>query len=398
MHHRTTCSPTQRLCALALAVSLLAVPSLALAAQSFGESIDAKKSERAQAEADLERLQTDLERQTDAYVSIAQRIEANQLEISQAATETAKLDVEITLAEEALSERAVQMYQSGPLSMFELLLTTHSITDFMMRTDVLVMLSDRDAQLADQVRQLRNESEAQESRLADRASQLVALQKAAEEQRVSIETGIQLQRRKAKELGRDIDALQRKRAAAFQGSAPTKSFVRETVISDANFRDATCMSAADIQAFLDRQPGVLKNYRGIDHNGKSRTAAQMIAEAATGWRVSPKVILATLQKEQSLLTAKHPSAYAYAWAMGCGKADSFTATQYKGFGKQIWWGAQKFDKNAKLWHSGIAKNVDGTTIHPTNPATHAQYMYTPHFHGVTSFWMLHWRYFGDPLG
>ena len=34
---------------------------------------------------------------------------------------------------------------------------------------------------------------------------------------------------------------------------------------------------------------------------------------------------------------------------------------------------------------------------PTNSATYSLYKYTPHFRGTMSFWMLYWRYFGDPL-
>jgi len=125
--------------------------------------------------------------------------------------------------------------------------------------------------------------------------------------------------------------------------------------------------------------------------------AQMIAEAAKGWRINPKVILVKLQKEQSLLADTSPSRNQYNWAMGCGKADSRTFYQYQGFGKQIWFGASKLDKNAGPWHPGISMKIDGSRIHPTNSATYSLYKYTPHFRGTKSFWRLYWRYFGDPL-
>jgi hypothetical protein len=41
--------------------------------------------------------------------------------------------------------------------------------------------------------------------------------------------------------------------------------------------------------------------------------------------------------------------------------------------------------------------IDGSTINPANSATYSLYKYTPHFRGTRSFWMLYWRYFGDPL-
>ena len=69
----------------------------------------------------------------------------------------------------------------------------------------------------------------------------------------------------------------------------------------------------------------------------------------------------------------------------------------QGFGNQVWWGAQKQNKNALDWHQGAFEPVDGTNIYPTNEGTFAQYRYTPHTSGVMSFWMIYWRYFRDPL-
>jgi hypothetical protein len=79
--------------------------------------------------------------------------------------------------------------------------------------------------------------------------------------------------------------------------------------------------------------------------------------------------------------------------MGCGKADSHTYTQYKGFGNQIWWGAQKLNKNASPWRSGVVMHIDSSVVNPTNSATYSLYKYTPHVHGATMFWTIWWRYF-----
>ena len=158
------------------------------------------------------------------------------------------------------------------------------------------------------------------------------------------------------------------------------------------------MSAADIQGFLNEQKGILRSYRARDHAGVERTAAEMIAEAALAWRVNPQVILATLQKEQSLLSDSTPSARALAWAMGCGKLDGGrTLSRYYGFGNQIWYGAKTLDTGADLWKPGTKLTIDGNAVMPYNSATFALYRYTPHIHGNLSFWMIYWRYFGDPL-
>ena len=113
------------------------------------------------------------------------------------------------------------------------------------------------------------------------------------------------------------------------------------------------MTATGIQEFLDRQAGPLKNKYFNDHNGVRKSAAEIIADAAKHYNVSPRVILVTLQKEQSLLSKTPRKQSGYDWAMGCGRPDSgISVMKYKGFGNQIWGGAQKFDKWDKYWTLG----------------------------------------------
>jgi hypothetical protein len=260
-----------------------------------------------------------------------------------------------------------------------------------------VLVSQGDAALLDQVRLLHSQSLYVQQTVADHLARLTTLQADADDRRVTIINAIAAQQAKARALGQDVARLMREQAKAVTGGTPSGKFNPDTVVSEANFRASSSMTAAGIQAFLDQQPGTLKSYRVADHNGKVGSVAQMIAEASAAQGISPKIILATLQKEQSLLTNQNPTKESYDWAMGCGKADSFTSFQYQGFGKQIWYGAYKFKQNAALWSSGATQVIDGSVVRPTNPGTHAQYGYTPHMSGVMSFWMIYWRYFGDPL-
>ncbi len=45
-----------------------------------------------------------------------------------------------------------------------------------------------------------------------------------------------------------------------------------------------------------------------DYAGVKKPASKIVWEAAQAWNLNPKVILATLQKEQSLLAKPNPSA------------------------------------------------------------------------------------------
>lgn len=395
---------TDRLPRAALALAIAAVvacapaPAVAVPASTAASSaLDVKKAEQAAAQADLGALKANLDAQVDEYVSIGRRIEETKREISAAAAQTAQLDSALATAHAALSERAVQLYQQESGSMFELLLCSESVQDFVLRTEYLALVSQRDAALLDQVRLLHSQSLYVQQTVADHLARLTTLQADADDRRVTIINVIATQQAKARALGQDVARLMREQAKAVTGGTPSGKFDLDTVVSEANFRAATSMTAADIQTFLNQQPGTLKSYRTADHNGKVSSAAQMIAEASVAHGISPKIILATLQKEQSLLTRQSPTKESYDWAMGCGKADSFTSYQYQGLGKQIWYGAYKFKQNAALWSPGATQMIDGGAVHPTNAGTHAQYRYTPHMGGVMSFWMIYWRYFGDPL-
>jgi hypothetical protein len=280
--------------------------------------------------------------------------------------------------------------------MIEVFFTATSFADLLDRASYLSVISQRDARLVTDLRVTQSESLWLQQSLENEVAKLRELQNKTEEQRSAIETDLAEQQTKATAIGADLAAMLRAAAGA-GGGGPTGDFNPDFVISEAQFRAANSMTVEDIQAFLDGQPGSLKSLRTRDHAGSIKTAAQMVYEAAQRYNVSPKVILVTLQKEQSLLSRSSPSRRALDWAMGCGKTDSRTFTQYKGFGNQVWWGAQKLDKNSRPWRDGIQRTIDGSVVRPVNPGTYSLYKYTPHFHGNMSFWMLYWRYFGDPL-
>jgi hypothetical protein len=177
------------------------------------------------------------------------------------------------------------------------------------------------------------------------------------------------------------------------------------VISVENWRDVGSMSQADVQAFLEAQTGVLKSRSFIEHGthgGSIKSASQIIWEAAQANNLNPKVILATLQKEQSLLTAKAPSTTTLNRAMGCG-VYATSKDFHVGFGDQVWTGAQKLSEYEVTYHwfPDLAKEVYSypdkhkIMIVCANAPTYSLYVYTPYY-PQKSFWDIYVRYFGDP--
>ncbi|HSK46915.1 MAG TPA: hypothetical protein VLA05_02795 [Coriobacteriia bacterium] len=379
-----------------------AATAVAAPASSTNSSsaVEIKKSEKKAALADLERMREDLAAQLDKYVSTGRRLLQTEQDIQEVTTEIAEQDASLKAAERALVQRAVQLYRSDRLGMMEILFSADSIPELMDHMSYLVAAGRHDTQLIDRVRMQRQESLWLQQSLNERASLLAELQLSADEQRSRIESDMAAQQAKADTIGEDIARLMRIQSTVQSfggGSAPETQFTPDTIISQQRFRNVASMDVADIQRFLNQQPGTLKYYRAPDHEGKTKSAAEMIAEAASKWSVNPQVILVTLQKEQSLLSQAQPAQRAYDWAMGCGKMDSRTLTKYQGFGNQIWYGTKSLNNNADRWEDGAELKIDGSVVIPSNAATYGLYKYTPHLHGNLSFWMLHWRYFGDPL-
>lgn len=375
----------------------LALPRAGVAAPSTtptSAAIEELKAEEAEARVQLELTRIDLATLVAEYIEMGSELDKTRRDIVQVTDELAGMQVKLEKAEETLANRAIELYRGDRDSMLSLILTSKSVQDLWVRSSYLAKINFRDSRLVNDVRLARQENLWLQKALYDKAERLDVLQRDADAHRSKIESDLAAQEERAERLRIDIA---RAMWAPGGASAPQGGFNPETVISEAQFRDANALTVDTIQTFLEEQPGTLATYRTRDYAGKVKSVAEMVFEAGQAWGVNPKVILVKLQKEQSLLERGHPTGSAYDWAMGCGRPDSGARyTQYQGFGKQVWFGAEKLAKNGGPWSPGISMKIDGSTIHPTNAATYSLFKYTPHFRGTMSFWMLYWRYFGDP--
>ncbi len=185
-------------------------------------------------------------------------------------------------------------------------------------------------------------------------------------------------------------------------------FTPNYVISDAEMTDADSMTHAQIQAFLDAY-GTLGSRSFEDVDGTTKPSAQIIFDAANRNRISPKVILVTLQKEQSLVDDTSPKQSQLDWAMGYAICDSCNheteaAQRFKGFAKQVNSATLQFGegyladlaafgKTVAGFGPGVTVAVDDILLTPANNATAALYTYTPHTHGNSNFAKLWQRWF-----
>lgn len=204
-----------------------------------------------------------------------------------------------------------------------------------------------------------------------------------------------------------------------------RDFRADYIIDNAVFTNNESMTASQIQTFLNRKNSVcLKDFKSKslrDDNGDGAvqdsttekygrqadmSAAQLIKAAADIYRINPKVLLVTLQKEQGLITRTDCPEWRYNTALGYGCPDGSPCDDSAfGFTRQIDYGAYHFrgymddslpsvpyttGNNDIFWHpsGGNYVNNSGSNdsragcgysiVNIKNRATAALYSYTPY--------------------
>jgi len=379
-------------CAIALVVALGVAPVVATAAPSKA----ALEANKARIMTELDSMRIEVQERIDEFTTTTRDMQETQAEIEQVSAQLAEVEKKLADSRLGLSRRASELYRGDQVGMIDVLLSSENIEDLIIRAQFLVMISQRDAKTLSDARLTQSESLWLRDSLNRRLDRIRGLQAKADAERAQIQADMVKAEARAASIDVDLAELLRQSQAQAPVTGNTGGTINyDNIITEANFRSQD-MTATGIQEFLDRQAGPLKNKYFNDHNGVRKSAAEIIADAAKHYNISPRVILVTLQKEQSLLSKTPRKKSGYDWAMGCGRPDSgISVMKYKGFGNQVWGGAQKFDKWDKYWSSGTKMNIDSSKVTPANGSTFAQYKYTPHLTGVTSFWTLWMRYFNS---
>jgi hypothetical protein len=223
-------------------------------------------------------------------------------------------------------------------------------------------------------------------------------------------------------------------------------FQAGNIISNTQFFDASSMSSADVQDFFASQnctpssgAPCLSNYSQTTSdrpagpaNGctaysgaVSESAATIVARVAQACRISPKVLLVVMQKEQTLVT--RPTETGYKFAMGWGCPDTGPCDQnVTNFFSQVYksaWQFREYTRTASSWRYRVGDNLvqynpnsycGATEVQILNQATANLYIYTPYqpneaalanLHGTgddcssygnRNFWRIFSEWFGSP--
>lgn len=194
-------------------------------------------------------------------------------------------------------------------------------------------------------------------------------------------------------------------------AADLSQFNPGNIISDQVFFNSGTMSEGAVDSFLrDKGPACqrgytcLKDFRQTTNSkaadsycsgyagSSNEPAARIIMKVALSCGINPQVLIATLQKEQALVTHSAPSESRYTIAMGQGCPDTAACdTRYYGFQNQVYGAARQFKIYAEgryfTWYApgrtwNILFNPDrgcgSSPVYVSNTATAALYYYTPY--------------------
>lgn len=245
------------------------------------------------------------------------------------------------------------------------------------------------------------------------------------------------------------------------GVAHATDYTQTRLMDDTVFNNVGSLNASQVADFLAARPGpftklaspstCLSGYSSQNfywdgtkwHYGSDSDwntawgaaqvpASTIIAQAAQNWGINPEVIIATLEKEESLIAGSSCDGWRYNSAMGYGCPDSGGCNpKYAGFTKQVLWGAYQLefgeqraygnvhwdgDETIKyygymtqgvrarcgavggacssadtqgVYYDGYA-SIDGQSTLMENGATASLYTYTPHLGNSTPVYFEQW--------
>ena len=131
------------------------------------------------------------------------------------------------------------------------------------------------------------------------------------------------------------------------GRVADASYHAERLIDNYVFVNSKIMSRSAIQSFLNGKNSYLRNHSFKEncnndymtahygHCGQTVLASYIIYDAGHAYGLSPRVIMATIQKEESLITDPNPDSSQVNFAMGYGCPDSGGCGSVKGFFNQV---------------------------------------------------------------
>lgn len=165
-----------------------------------------------------------------------------------------------------------------------------------------------------------------------------------------------------------------------------KTYNPSYLLSDHDYTNYDSMSREYVQRFLEDKGSGLATI-SVDTDRGTKRVSDLFYEYSQDYRVNPKLLLATAQKESSAITDSSIADWQIRNLMGYGIYPGSDPSDYLGIDNQIrraaWQFRRYLDKPENFgFKEGETRTTnDGVTVTPESQATAGLYNYTPHAGG-----------------
>lgn len=177
-------------------------------------------------------------------------------------------------------------------------------------------------------------------------------------------------------------------------NAQDAQFNPDYIISDHELTNFTVMNQEGVINFLKEKAGALANYFTNDLDNQLKHAGEIIYNASQRHKINPQILIALIQKEQTLVTQPAIKPTQFDWATGFACYDyRRPVSRFSGFTTQVdraAWRLRYFLEHPWefYYRPGQAYKISGKKVRPQNLATSALYNYTPYLRGNKLFWKI----------
>lgn len=247
--------PHHRVVALAVAVfSLLLIlshtPNSAFALPSSAE-IDSLRTEAATARERLDTLAVELEVATEDYHEARDALAAANTRVKAARDDLDRAESDLIVARQRMNDRAASIYRAGDFALVDVLLGAESFRSLVSSLDFMRRVSETDARLVAEVRELRSQLVRAEERLTTERAQARELASEAKDHYQKIHTTLDEQERYLDSVDEKLDAaiqkerdrLEAEARARAQAAAAARQKQSITPVSGGRASDAGSLGA-----------------------------------------------------------------------------------------------------------------------------------------------------------
>ena len=194
-------------CLTLIALLPLAIMAALALANPAGD-IAAKQSQAGSVKSEIDRLNMQMEAKVESYNAANVQLAKIQGSIQENQQKLTRASQTLSVTQSRLNDRVTSIYRNGNVGMLDVLMDTSNLNDFLSTYDMLSKLSEQDRNDVEQIKMLKSQIEAEQSKLdSDKSSQESLVSQLASDKN-DIEASINVRQQKLASINTDITTLQ----------------------------------------------------------------------------------------------------------------------------------------------------------------------------------------------